>query len=250
LNNEVDMIIFVLLGLLIGSFLNVVIYRVPEGESIVFPSSHCPMCENTLSPSQNIPILSYILLKGKCHYCKTHISLQYPIIELITGVIFGYLYTRTGLSIQLAFDTLLAMLFICVVMIDLKHEIIPDSINLLIGIGGIAMLIIVGHTNLSDALYGSLAGGGILFLIALAGPMGGGDIKFMAATGLWLGLFPTIFSLLISFICGGFVGLLLILFKVKDRKDHIPFGPFLVVGCVVSYYFYYDAVILFLKITS
>lgn len=244
------MILFVLLGLLFGSFLNVVINRVPKGESIVFPSSHCPKCMHKLSPLDNIPVLSYVMLKGRCRYCKTRISLQYPIIEILNGVIFGYLYTRTGLSIQLLFDVLLAMLFICVVMIDLKHEIIPDSINLINGILGLAMLLFVGHTTASDALFGFLAGGGILFLIALAGPMGGGDIKFMAATGLWLGLFPTIFALLISFILGGLIGVLLILFKIKDRKDHIPFGPFLVLGCVISYYFYYEALLFLIKLTT
>jgi len=235
-------------GLLIGSFLNVVIYRVPNGESIAFPASHCPICGHDLKPYDNIPVLSYLVLGGKCRYCKTKISKQYPIIEMLTGVIFGCLYLRTGLSVKLLFELALASVLICVVIIDIKHEIIPNSLNLFLGVIGIGYVLITGHIQWTDALYGFLAGGGFLFLIALVGPMGGGDIKFMAAMGLWLGLFPTVLALLLSFISGGLIGVLLIVFKIKDRKDHIPFGPFLVFGSVIGYFFFQEFIIMYLNL--
>ncbi|WP_430886419.1 prepilin peptidase [Fusibacter sp. JL216-2] len=236
------------LGLLIGSFLNVIIYRLPKNESIAFPGSHCYACGHDLKAIDNIPLLSYVFLKGKCRYCKAGISMQYPIIELITGVIFGLLYLRTGLSWQFLFEAGLVSALICVTVIDLKHEIIPDSLNLFIGLLGVGYLISSHHIGNLDALYGFLAGGLVLFLIALVGPMGGGDIKYMAAMGLWLGLFPTIAALLIAFIMGGLIGVLLIALRIKNRKDHIPFGPFLVFGSIVGYFFFEEFVHLYFRL--
>jgi len=237
-----------LLGLLVGSFLNVVISRVPEGKSVVHPASACPKCGYQLRPIDNIPILSFLLLNGKCRSCKSRISIQYPIIELLTGVIFGLIYLRTGFTLLLLFDLALVSIFISVVMIDLEHEIIPDPLNLSLGLLGLVYIFVTGQNQWLDATYGFLVGGGFLFLIALAGPMGGGDIKFMAATGLWLGLFPTVLALLLSFILGGVISVLLILFKIKGRKDHIPFGPFLVFGSIIGYFFYSEFLIGYFKL--
>lgn len=244
------LVFFIVLGLMIGSFLNVVIYRVPHGKSIAFPSSHCPICSHSLSIRDNIPVFSYILSKGKCKYCEGSISIQYPIVEILTGVLFGLLYLRIGFTSQLVYDLILISLLFCIAIIDIKHQIIPDSLNFILGVLGVVMLLTNSDKGVVDAMLGFLAGGGILFLIALVGPMGGGDIKFMAAMGLWLGFFPTIMALILSFISGGVVGTLLIVFKVKDRKDHIPFGPFLVFGVTLCYWFYYELLIQYLSIIS
>jgi len=198
----------------------------------------------------NIPVLSFIIARGKCRYCKSKISFQYPFIELVTGVIFGLLYLRIGLSIKLIYDLVFASILLCVVVIDYKHEIIPDSLNLIIGVVGLVMVVTTPDLSMKNAIYGFLIGGGALFLIALAGPMGGGDIKYMAATGVWLGLFPTVLTLMISFIIGGVISVLLILLRVKDRKDHIPFGPFLVIGTIACYWYYNDVLLLYLNLLN
>ncbi len=240
-------IIVMMFGVLIGSFLNVVIYRLPLGESIVFPSSKCTSCNTNLQWYDNIPVLSYIRLKGKCRYCSDKVSIQYPLIEIITGVVFGYLYKRTGLTPELIFQFVLMAILICVVVIDMKHEIIPDQLNVLLLVCGSIFMLTKYGVGLSDGLYGLLIGGGLLFFIALAGPMGGGDIKFMAAMGLWLGLFPTILALLIAFILGGIMGVILIVTKVKERKDHIPFGPFLVMGSIIGHFYFNEFILFYLK---
>lgn len=242
------MILFIIiLGLCIGSFLNVVISRLPEEMSLAYPPSTCPTCKNRIKFYDNIPVVSFLLLRGSCRYCGNKISWLYPLIEIITGVLFGFIYIRTGYTLQFAFDALFASALICVFVIDLKHEIIPDEINIFLFTLGLVMVFATKDLALKDSVLGALTGGGFLFLIALAGPMGGGDIKFMAAAGLWLGLFPTVLSLLLAFILGGLVGVLLIALKFKSRKDHVPFGPFLVIGTSVSYYFFNEFIAIYLK---
>jgi len=240
--------ISLLLGLLVGSFLNVVIGRLPYDQSVVHPPSQCPVCKKRIKPYDNIPVVSYILLKGKCRQCKSKISIEYPIVELFTGVMFGWIYLRNGMKPSLWFEFALVSLLIVVVMIDLKHEIIPDEVNLLLGLIGLVYIFIISGANLKDGIFGFLAGGGILFLIALVGPMGGGDIKFMAAAGLWLGLIPTFFTLLIAFTLGGLVGGVLLITKIKSRKDHIPFGPFLALSTFLVYFYYTDILMFYLKL--
>ncbi len=243
------MIIFIImLGLCIGSFLNVVISRLPDGTSLAMPPSSCPVCKNRIKFYDNIPVVSFLVLRGSCRYCGSKISWQYPIIEIITGVLFGYLYIRSGYTLNLLFDFIFVSVLICVFMIDLKHEIIPDSLNLFLGISGLAMVFMTSDLSLANTGYGFLAGGGILFLIALVGPMGGGDIKYMAAAGIWLGLFPTILSVLLAFILGGGIGILLIITKVKGRKDYVPFGPFLVMGSFIGYFFFEEFMYYYLKL--
>ncbi len=149
---------------------------------------------------------------------------------------------------NLLFDFIFVSVLICVFMIDLKHEIIPDSLNLFLGISGLAMVFMTNDLSLANAGYGFLAGGGVFFLIALVGPMGGGDIKYMAAAGIWLGLFPTILSVLLAFILGGGIGILLIVTKVKGRKDYVPFGPFLVMGSFIGYFFFEEFMYYYLKL--
>lgn len=220
-------------GIVLGSFYNVVIYRLPVGKSIVKPPSACGACHHRLTPIELIPILSYIAQKGKCKSCGEKISIRYPMIELLTGILFVWVYSNFGFSIELAKGLFLASLFIIISFIDLDHQIIPDELNLILGIVGFIYLFLVKPFPVMHGLYGFLAGGGLLFIIALIGPMGGGDIKFMAAMGLWLGLGYTLMTLLISFILGGFISGILLVFKIVDRKTAIPFGPFLCLASLI-----------------
>lgn len=220
-------------GLVLGSFYNVVIYRVPHGKSIVKPPSACGACGHRLSPLELIPVVSWVIQKGRCKQCQSKIALRYPLVELLTALLFVWVYSVVGFRIELLRDLFLLSLFIIISFIDLDHQIIPDGLNLLLGVSGLVYLFILQPFPWLQGVYGFIAGGGFLFIVALIGPMGGGDIKFMAAMGLWLGLGYTLMALLLSFIIGGGVSSALLLAKVVDRKTPIPFGPFLCMGSLI-----------------
>ncbi|MEJ2199689.1 MAG: prepilin peptidase [Desulfuromonadaceae bacterium] len=219
-----------LLGTIVGSFLNVCIYRIPAGESIVSPPSRCPACGQRIRWFQNIPILSWILLGGKCAFCKVSISIRYPLVEALTGVLFALAVLFFGLGWPtLVFWLLLAMLVV-ITFIDLDHQIIPDVISLP-GIGiGFASSFLLPWINWTDSLYGILLGGGSLFLVAAGYEfltkkegMGGGDVKLLAMLGAFLGwkaILPVIF---LSSLLGTIVGVPLMLIKGADGKLAIPF---------------------------
>lgn len=225
-------------GLLIGSFLNVVICRIPLKGSIVFPGSHCPQCQIRLRWYELIPVVSYVMQKGKCRRCGSSISVRYPIVEFFTACIFGLLYNYLGLNFQLITALYFTSVLIPIVFIDLQHQIIPDELNLTGGILGL-LTVAIGKIIVVDALLGAFTGGIIMLLIAIVsrGGMGGGDIKMMAWMGLFLGWKMTLLALFLSFIIGGLGSLLLILFGIKKRKDFIPFGPFLAIGGFTAYVF-------------
>ena len=228
-------IITFIVGLCIGSFLNVCIYRLPKDESIVFPSSHCPHCQRPIHFYDNIPLLSYLLLMAKCRACGQKISLQYPIVELITGLCFVGLYYKWRLTLQLLPYIILISALIIVSMIDLKYQIIPDRISLPgIPLGLLASFIL--PITLSESLLGILIGGGIFYLIAILsrGGMGGGDIKLGAMIGAFLGWKLILLTIFIGVFIGSIIGIILIILKIKGRKDPIPFGPFLSLGAVIS----------------
>ncbi len=220
-------------GIVLGSFYNVVIHRLPVGESLVKPPVACGQCNRRLSLVDLIPLLRYIVQNGKCKNCGAKISIRHPLIELLTGVLFVWIYVHFGFSIELAKGLFLVSMFLIISFIDLDHQIIPDKLNLLLGIVGGIYLLIVRPFPLSSGLYGLLVGGGCLFIIALIGPMGGGDIKFMAAVGLWFGFGYTLMTLVISFTIGGMLSGGLLLMKAVDRKTAIPFGPFLCIASLV-----------------
>lgn len=230
--------IIFLLGLVFGSFYNVVIYRLPEKKSIAYPPSHCGNCEHELKALDLMPVLSYVFLKGRCRYCDEKISIQYPLVELTTGLFFVFSYIQFGLTALMVKALILFSIILVMSMIDLKHFIIPDELSLLNFIIAIVFIFLVNEPSLKSAVYGGLLGFGLLFLIALIGPMGGGDIKIMAGFGIFLGFYPTVLAIMLSFILGGIIGVLLILFKIKDRKDPIPFGPFLGLGTLISFMYY------------
>lgn len=237
------LIIFIF-GLIIGSFLNVVIYRLPKGESVVYKPSHCVECETKLMARDLVPILSYLMLGGKCRYCNTKISLRYPVIEFITGVLFVVSYYFLDFNIGLVFYLGYVSLFLVITMIDLEHQIIPDELIIFGFIFGIFHKVInvvfLGISlDIVSSLIGFLIGGGVFLLIAVVsrGGMGGGDIKYMAMLGFLFGTVPIVIISILSFFIGAIVSILLIAFKIKKRKEYIPFGPFISIAAILTVLF-------------
>ena len=229
------------LGIIIGSFLNVCIYRIPKGESIAFPSSHCTYCSTPLKWYDLIPIFSFLFLKGKCRYCGGDISPQYPAVELLNGIIYIILFFYLGLSIDLVFYAFITSILIIISFIDYYHQIIPDELVLLILISTIiskAVTYFIYKTPLLllDSISSFIGAGIIFIIIALVsnGGMGGGDIKLSAALGFILGLKKTLLNTLLSFIIGAICSIFLLLSGRKGRKDAIPFGPFINISFFIT----------------
>ena len=227
-------------GLVFGSFLNVCIYRIPAGLSIVKPRSRCPKCETIIPWFHNIPLVSYILLRGRCASCRVSIPVRYPFVEALTGLAFlgcGWFF---GLSPAAVVYCLFLAALIVITFIDLDHQIIPDVISLPGIVIGFLCSFAIPWLSWSDSLLGILLGGGSLWLVAVVYElltkkegMGGGDIKLLAMLGAFLGwkaILPIIF---ISSLIGSLVGVPLMLLKKADSKLAIPFGPFLALGAVI-----------------
>ena len=237
-------IIIFVIGLCIGSFLNVCICRVPESKSIVHPGSACPGCGHSIKFYDNIPVLSFLILKAKCRNCGMPISWRYPLVELLIGMLAVAVFLKFGLAAEAAVYFVFISVLVVITFIDIDHRIIPDLISL----PGIPIFFLMSMTiptiTLMDALIGILAGGGILFLVAeiywrLTGKegMGGGDVKLLAMIGAltgWQGVFFTIFA---SSLTGTLIGLVIMLIQGKNMKLAIPFGPFLSFGAVVYVFF-------------
>ncbi|MBN2397493.1 MAG: prepilin peptidase [Deltaproteobacteria bacterium] len=227
------------LGAVVGSFLNVCIHRIPSGESIALPASHCPDCGHPIRLYDNIPILSYLFLRGRCHNCGERISPIYPAVELLAAVISVLLFGRYGLSGAYLASFLFTCALIVITFVDLKHQIIPDAITL----PGIPLfaLAAVFFTDVTfrDSLIGILAGGGFLFLVALGYQlmtkregMGGGDIKLLAMLGGFLGWQSLWFIIMTASLAGAVAGIFFMIARGKDTKYAIPFGPFLSIAAV------------------
>ncbi len=228
------------LGSVIGSFLNVCIYRIPEGESIVSPPSRCPKCGEQIRWYQNIPVVSWVFLGGKCAGCKTSISFRYPLIEVLTGLLFVAVIYSFGFSLAtLVYWVFLASLVV-LTFIDLDHQIIPDVISLPGILVGFFCSFAIPWLPWLDSLLGILLGGGLLLAIAwgyqaLTGRegMGGGDIKLLAMLGAFLGwkaVFPIVFF---ASLAGTLVGVPAMLLQKSDGRLAIPFGPFLAFGATI-----------------
>ncbi len=237
----IEIVLIFILGLIVGSFSNVCIYRIPRNESIIYPASHCPKCRSNISPKDNIPLLSYILLKGRCRNCKSKISIQYPIVELLTGLIYLIIYLTYGLSIQSLIYIILSSALLIIAFIDLNEQIVPDVISLPGIVIGFILSFFVPYILFINSALGVLVGGGIILIIGLAGSvifkkeaMGGGDVKLAAMIGAFLGWRYIIISLFLGFILGALAGIFLILSKIKSREDAIPFGPFIVLGSFIT----------------
>ncbi len=229
-------LLYALLGLIVSSFLNVCIDRLPEGESIVSPPSHCPACGRRLSPLDLIPLFSYLFLRGRCRYCGAPIPRRVLLVEAMTGLLFVLLWYRYDLSLRLLLATLYTCFFIVIFFIDLEHRLV---LNRVIYPAIVVALLAVPVTPNHDAvrlLSGGAIGFGLLFLIAFIYPagMGMGDVKLATFIGLVVG-FPAVFvALLVSFVTGGLVGGSLLLTGLKGRKDPVPFAPFLVTGGMIA----------------
>ncbi len=232
------------LGTTIGSFLNCLIYRLsinekPEGRS------YCPKCKHQLSHKDLVPVLSYIFLLGKCRYCKKKISIEYPLVEFITGALFLLAFLFAGLSLELVFLLIVLFFLILIFVYDLKHYIIPDFANFsLIGISFFYLLLISFLNNDTSILVnGLLSGlGAFLFFFSLfyftkGKGMGFGDVKYVIFMGFFLGFPNIIVGLFISFFLGAIIGLLLIALKKKKIKSQVPFAPFLIIGTLAAYFY-------------
>lgn len=234
-----------MVGLALGSFLNVCIYRIPLKKSILFPNSFCPKCGTKIRYQDNIPLISFILLKGRCRKCKEKISLQYPLVEFITSALLVLAYLRFGLTWDFAARGILILFMILTFFIDLKHRIIPDVLTLPGIVIGFILSFLVKSPTFLNSLLGILVGGGLFYLSAVLGElifkkesMGGGDIKLAMMLGAFLGWQKILLVLLLSAFLGSFIGVIA-LFLSKDVKKTrtIPFGPFLALGAVITIFF-------------
>ncbi|MCK4259803.1 MAG: prepilin peptidase [Halanaerobiales bacterium] len=239
----------IIMGVLIGSFLNVCIYRLPRNESIIFPPSHCPHCQKRLKPIDLIPILSYIFYRGRCCYCHNSISIQYPLFEGLTGLIYFLTYLKFGLTTEGYFMLLFNSALLVVTGIDARHRIIPDSINLPGIVIGLIAAIFTIHISFLNSILGILVGGGIFFLIALItrGGIGGGDIKLMGFIGAFLGVKATLLGIFFGSLIGSIYGVYLIFIRKAGLKTTVPYGPFLATGAFIAALYGDDLVRLYLN---
>jgi len=237
-------VISVLFGAMIGSFLNVCICRIPEGKSIVTPGSHCPQCGKAIRWYDNLPVISFLLLRGRCRHCRRSISVQYPLVEGITAILSLLLFIRFGPSLRYVIYFAFTAALVVITVIDLYHQIIPDVISLP-GIGaGLLASWILPEASVVNALLGVLLGGGSLFLVATLYEwlfkregMGGGDVKLLAMIGAFLGWKAVILTILFSSLIGSIVGVAVMLWKGRDFKYAIPFGPFLSLGALIALFY-------------
>jgi leader peptidase (prepilin peptidase)/N-methyltransferase len=225
-----------LFGLTVGSFLNVVICRLPEGKSVVTPASRCPRCETAIRWYDNVPLLGWLWLGGKCRACKAPISVEYPLVEATNGALWATIMWRFGPVVETPVYMALASALLTLTLIDLHHQILPDRITLpgiAVGLAASALLLPVG---LLPAVYGVFLGGGLFLAIAVLsrGGMGGGDIKLIAMIGAFLGWQSVLLTTVVAATTGSLVGLALMVAYGKGRKHAVPFGPFLSVGALIS----------------
>ncbi len=239
-----------LLGACIGSFLNVCIYRLPRNESVVYQPSHCPGCDSRLRIPDLMPILSYILLRGRCRHCGIRISAQYPLVELATGLLFLTAYITWGISWHTASMWVFLALLAAVSVVDMQHRIIPDQMLLTGTILGLPLVLLTSVSHLINGVIGFFAAGLLLLAIAFVsrGGMGGGDIKLSAVMGLFLGWQGVLIALFLSFLIGGLAGIFLLITGTRGRKDAIPFGPCLALGGLIAAFYGQQIITGYLKL--
>lgn len=239
-------IVFVF-GSLIGSFLNVCIYRLPRSLSVISPSSRCPSCNIPIKAYDNIPLLSFLLLRGKCRYCKARISLRYPLVEALNALLYVMVVWHFGLGWHTPVLFAFCSAMIVITFIDLDFQIIPDIIT----IPGTPIGLITASLLLPDpfdrssilgfqgAITGLFTGGVLFYAIAVfsRGGMGGGDIKMMAMVGSFMGWKSVLLTTFAGSLLGSFVGIFLMVVKGKGRKTKVPFGPFLAAGALISLFY-------------
>ena len=234
-----ELVLYVLLGLAVGSFTNVCIHRIPLQQSIVLPKSHCPNCKTPLPYYYNIPLFSYLYLQGKCAFCKKRIQLRYIIVELLSALFFLYFGWTYALSINLFYFFLLVPTFIIIFYIDLKYLIIPDSLVLLIGLLALGKLFIPNLDPMFTSLYPSTLGallacsfiGGLIIFYQYVRKMEGmglGDLKLFIVLGFLFGIHGILFILILSALSGAIIGSCLLIRGGKNFKTQLPFGPYII----------------------
>jgi leader peptidase (prepilin peptidase)/N-methyltransferase len=224
-------------GLIVGSFLNVVAYRLPRGESVVFPASHCPSCDTPIKPFDNVPVLSWLVLRGRCRSCHGSISARYPVVEAATAALLVAVVLAKGADSDAWLGLAFVVLLVPVTLIDLDHRIIPNTLMLVGTVVSVALVLLTQPESLTEHLIAAASAGGFLLVAALAYPagMGMGDVKLAAVMGLFLGrsVGP---AMLVALVTGSVVGALIIARKgaKEGRKTAIPFGPYLAFGGLVG----------------
>jgi leader peptidase (prepilin peptidase)/N-methyltransferase len=224
-------------GLMIGSFLNVVAFRVPRGESLVHPGSHCPGCGAAVRPYDNVPVLSWLFLRGRCRDCGERISPRYPVVEAITGLLFVAVLLVKGVSVDALPGLALVVILVPTALIDLEYRVIPNSLMAIGAVVGLALVLVADPGHLAAHLIAAAAAGGFFFVVVLAYPrgMGMGDVKLAGLLGLYLGA-SVAPALLVALVSGTVVGVAIMARKgtQEGRKTAIPFGPFLAFGGIVG----------------
>lgn len=229
-----------LMGCVVGSFLNVCIWRLPRGQSIVWPPSHCPHCDHRIGVRDNIPLLSYVLLRGSCRRCGATISPRYPAVEALTGALAVALFLVFGLTAQTAVFFVLFCLLIVESFVDLDQLLIPDKVTLPGILLGLGLNTLVAPRSVFGFLVGVVVGGAALFAVAILGEllfkkesMGGGDIKLAAMVGAFLGWKGVLLALFLAVLVGAIAGVALMISGLRKRWGHIPFGPFIAAGTIL-----------------
>jgi leader peptidase (prepilin peptidase)/N-methyltransferase len=238
------MVLAAVAGLLVGSFLNVVVHRLPRQESIVFPGSHCPACGAPIAPYDNVPVLSWILLSGKCRTCRAPIAVRYPLLELANGALWVLAFRHASSWGDLGTGLFLCSACLALLLIDADFQILPDAITLPGIVVGLALSFFSVRRTPLEALSGAVLGAGGLFLVAffyekIAGQegMGIGDVKMLGMIGAALGPWGVLVTILAASVSGSLVGLALIAGRRGDGKTRLPFGVFLALGAVAALFF-------------
>ena len=233
-----DIFLVVIFGLVIGSFLNVCICRIANEESIAFPPSHCTNCGYELKAKDLIPVLSYIFLGGKCRSCKEKISIQYPIVEILNAILYIAIYLKFGFTLNLFKFCLFASLLIVIGFIDFKTKYVYNSTVVFGVVSGILFAVLEWMATKSipwNYIAGAFIGFGIIYLIViLTRGMGEGDIDIALICGLFLGIKGILVTLFLAIILGGIVATIILIFKLKERKAEIAFGPYLAIGGIIA----------------
>ena len=230
------------IGLAIGSFLNVLIYRIPRKISFGFSRSFCPSCKDKIRFYDNIPILSYLILGGRCRFCKIRISLRYPLVELLNALGYLFLFSEFNLSMAFLAYSFLTSILIAIFFIDIDFQIIPDILTLSGMVAGLALSLVPHGLGIVNSAVGAFVGGGVLYLVAILGDwafkkesMGGGDIKMAAMLGAFLDWQKVFFVFFASAVIGLIISLVLMYFSKKIRSTRmIPYGPFLAIAAVIA----------------